>query len=77
MCIKSAPDQPPWVRSLAGTHCVVIRHLGPADGVISSPNIWEVLVNGRIMDVHALDLEPVKLASVCVTMDPGAAADGN
>lgn len=77
MCIRSAPDQPPWVRSLAGSRCVVIRHLGPNDGVTSSPNIWEILVDGRIMDVHTLDLEPVQPDRGCVIMDPEAAADGN
>lgn len=59
MRIKHAPDQTPWVRSLVGHHCIIIRNLTEADGVTSSPNIWQVLICGTTMDVHKLDLEPI------------------
>jgi len=59
MRIKHAPDQTPWTRRKVGKTCLVIRNLGPDDGVVSSPNIWEVLVEGEIMSVHKLDLEPI------------------
>ena len=56
MQVCHAPDQPPWTRSLVGKKCIVIRRLTQADGVTSSPNIWEILVDGVLMDVHKLDL---------------------
>lgn len=55
--IRYAGDQTPWVRRLVGSYCVVVRNLTPAEGVTSSRNIWEVLVDGRVISVHALDLE--------------------
>jgi len=59
MRIKYAPDQTPWVRSLAGQNCVLIRNMTPEDGVTSSKNIWEVLVGGQVVSVHKLDLEVI------------------
>jgi len=53
MRIIEAPDQAPWVRRDAGKVCLLIRNLGKSDG---SPNMWEVLIEGRIMNVHKLDL---------------------
>ena len=59
MRIKHAPDQTPWARWQVGKLCLVVRNLGPADGVVSSPNIWEVIIDGEVMNVHKLDLEPI------------------
>jgi archaellum component FlaG (FlaF/FlaG flagellin family) len=56
MRIIKAKDQTPWVRAEEGKLCLLIRNLGEADGVLSSPNIWEVLVDGKVMSVHKLDL---------------------
>ena len=57
MRIKYSPDQTPWVRRLVGQSCVLIRNLTPDDGVVSSKNIWRVLICGQVMEVHKLDLE--------------------
>ena len=62
MRIRYASDQTPWVRSLAGQNCVLIRNMTPEDGVISSKNIWTVLVGGQVVSVHKLDLEPINEA---------------
>jgi archaellum component FlaG (FlaF/FlaG flagellin family) len=59
MRIIHAPDMTPWVRAKVGKTCILIRNLSPDDGVLSSPNIWEVLVDGGILHVHKLDLESV------------------
>jgi hypothetical protein len=59
MRIKHAGDQTPWVRRLVGQHCVLIENLTESDGVISSTNIWRVLICGSLVDVHTLDLEPI------------------
>ena len=59
MRIIKAKDQAPWVRAEEGKLCLLIRNLGEADGVLSSPNIWEVLVDGRVMSVHKLDLRKI------------------
>ena len=53
MRIIEVPDQAHWVRMNAGKVCLLIRNLGKSDG---SPNMWEVLIEGRIMNVHKLDL---------------------
>jgi hypothetical protein len=37
----------------AGKVCLLIRNLGKSDG---SPYMWEVLIEGRIMNVHKFDL---------------------
>ena len=58
--VKLVPDQALWVRSLVGKICIVIRRLTIEDGVTSSPNIWEVLVDGHKMSLHILDLEPLR-----------------
>ena len=56
MMIVNVPDQPPWIRKLAGKRCIVIRNLTQADGVTSSPSMWDVLVDDYTIRVHALDL---------------------
>lgn len=56
MMIVHAPDQPPWIRKLAGKRCIVIKNLTQADGITSSPSMWDVFVNDCIIRVHALDL---------------------
>ena len=56
MRIIQAPDQAHWVRMNAGKVCLLIRNLGKSDG---SPNMWEVLIEGRIMNVHKLDMEKI------------------
>lgn len=57
MRIKHAPDQSAWERSHVGMICLLIRNLGPEDGVVSSPNMWDVLVEGKVIRLHKLDLE--------------------
>ena len=59
MRVKHAPDQSGWARSHVGMICLLIRNLGPEDGVVSSPNMWDVLVEGKVIRLHKLDLEPV------------------
>ena len=53
MRIIEVPDQTPWVRREAGKVCLLIRNLEKSDG---SPFMWEVLIEGRVMTVHKLDL---------------------
>ena len=62
MRIKWAPDQSAWERSHVGMICLLIRNLGPGDGVVSSPNMWDVLVEGKVIRLHKLDLEVVSEA---------------
>jgi hypothetical protein len=59
MRIKHATDQTPWARWQVGKLCLVLRNLTPAEGVVSSPNIWEVIIDGALMNIHKLDLEAV------------------
>jgi hypothetical protein len=54
--IKLAPDQTLYVRKLAGKTCVVLKNLTAEDGVFSSRNMWDVLVEGQVVRVHRLDL---------------------
>lgn len=35
---------------------IVVKHVGLKDGVTSSPNIWQVVIEGKNMNFHALDL---------------------
>lgn len=57
--IQEKPDSPPLARCHAGSLGIVIKNLGFEDGVYSSPNMWSVLVAGKTMNFHKLDLEPV------------------
>jgi len=57
MRIVNVPDQAPWVRALAGKPCLVVRDLTQEMHFMS--NTWEVLVDGRLLFVHRLDLGSV------------------
>lgn len=57
--VVSARDQPPWTRRFVGKIGLVIKNLGPDDGVTSSPNIWSVLIDGNFYDLHLLDIEKI------------------
>jgi len=59
MRIKVAGDQPHWVRMHAGKLCLIIKNLTQEDGVTSTTNAWDVLLEGRILRVHKLDLESI------------------
>ena len=54
--IIEAPDQALWVREMAGTICLLVRGLEKSHG---SPFMWEVLIDGRLRNVHKLDLRKV------------------
>jgi archaellum component FlaG (FlaF/FlaG flagellin family) len=43
----------------AGKLCLVIKNLTQEDGVTSTTNAWDVLLEGRILRVHKLDLESI------------------
>lgn len=60
MQISSVPDQSLYVQSLRGKLCVVVRHCTAEHGVVSSRNIWDVLVDGKVISLHALDLQTVQ-----------------
>lgn len=77
MRISSVPDQSSYVQTLRGKLCVVVRHCTAAHGVVSSRNIWDVLVDGKIISLHALDLQAVQAVSEPVTIDVGEDRDGN
>jgi hypothetical protein len=55
MRIIEAPDQALWNQfgGMAGKICLLIRNLEKSDG---SPFMWEVLIDGRLRNVHKLDL---------------------
>jgi hypothetical protein len=57
MRIVVVPDQASWVRALAGKPCLLVRNL--SQEMHYSPNTWEVLVDGRLLLVHRLDLGSV------------------
>lgn len=59
MRIVKVGDQASYITKLEGSLCVLIRNLGSEDGVVISPNIWDVLVEGRVMRIHKLDMEPI------------------
>lgn len=59
MRIVLVPDQGSWFRVNDGKTCLLIRNLGPEDGVVSSPNMWDVLVEGKVIRLHKLDMEPI------------------
>jgi len=53
MRIIEAPAQAPWVREMAGTICLLVRSLEKSEGTLF---MWEVLIDGRLRNVHKLDL---------------------
>lgn len=59
MRIIKAADQPHYIAELAGSPCVLIRKLGPEEGALISTNMWDVLINGNVMCLHKLDMEPL------------------
>lgn len=59
MRIIKFADQPLYIAELAGSLCVLIRNLGPEDGALEFSNSWDVLVNGRVICLHRVDLESV------------------
>ena len=59
MRIIKVADQPQYITELAGSPCVLIRKLGPEDGAMVSTNMWDVLINGNVMCLHKLDMEPI------------------
>jgi len=69
--IKLAPDQGVYVRRHVGKVCLVIRRLTQDDGVKSSPNIWEVLVDGMKMNLHILDLTFLEHSPDVEHLEPG------
>lgn len=59
MRIVKVPDQGSWIHVHEGKTCLLIRNLGPEDGVVSSPNMWDVLLEGKVIRIHKLDMEPI------------------
>ena len=57
MRIKQAPDQGEWIRSHVGKVCLLIQNTPPIIALSGSPNMWEVLVEGKVIHLHKLDLE--------------------
>ena len=51
--IIEAPAQPLWVREMAGKICLLVRSLEKSEGSLF---MWEVLIDGRLRNVHKLDL---------------------
>jgi hypothetical protein len=58
--IKRVPDQPRWVAELVGRPCVIVKNLTAADGVYSSGHMWDILIDGKVLRVHRLDLEVIR-----------------
>jgi hypothetical protein len=57
--VNPGPDHGAQARINAGKIGIVIRHMTERDGVSSSPNVWQVLIDGKHMNFHALDLTPM------------------
>ena len=54
--VNPGPDHGARARINAGKIGIVIRHMTEKDGVSSSPNVWQVVIEGKSMNFHALDL---------------------
>lgn len=57
--VNPGPDHGAQARINAGKIGIVIRHMAEKDGVSSSPNVWQVVIEGKSMNFHALDLTPM------------------
>ena len=54
--VDPGPDHGARARIHEGKIGIVVKHVDLKDGVTSSPNIWQVVIEGKNMNFHALDL---------------------
>ena len=56
--IIPGPYHCPSARINAGKIGIVIKRMTEIDGVVSSPNVWQVMIGGKLVSLHALNIIP-------------------
>lgn len=54
--VVDAPDQGYYTKALVGKIGLIVKNTQAK----SSPNVWEVLIEEKIFNLHALDLKEIK-----------------